>query len=213
MPRKCGRPRRDSMAPDARQAIISAAEAIIREQGAEKLTVRAVTEASGLSIGTFYHYFRDRDELLMHFVRQVPFSSLALETSPALLPERICELYMALISFYAGLGQDFMKRFYTTDNKALSAYMGSGDGAFASGTVMERSEKELIQAQEAGILLPDADPHECAADICTIVKGCVFEWCLADGKMNLRGSLLRILKRYFSKLTAGRQAPAPENAG
>lgn len=87
----------------------------------------------------------------------------------------------------------------------LSAYMGGGDGAFAKGTVMERSERELFEAKETGILLPYADPHECALDICTIVKGCVFEWCLSNGEMDMQESLLRILRRYLNGLTAGQQ--------
>lgn len=204
MPRRCGRPRKDSTAADAKQTIIRAAVAIIREQGADRLTVRSVTEAAGLSIGTFYHHFKDRDELLMHFVRQRPFSDLTLTAPLSLLPERICELYMALISFYMTLGQNFMKRFYTTGNKALSAYMGEKNGAFDKGTVMERCESELIQAKEEGILLPDADPHECSIDICTIVKGCVFEWCLNDREMDMPSSLLRLLKRYLAGLISRR---------
>ena len=42
-----------------------------------------------------------------------------------------------------------------------------------------------------------ADPHELCKDICTIVKGCVFEWCLSDGRIDVEEALLRILKRYL----------------
>ena len=43
-------------------------------------------------------------------------------TPLAQLPDRICELNFHLIDRYMELGEDFMKRFYTTDNQALSAY-------------------------------------------------------------------------------------------
>jgi len=95
------------------------------------------------------------------------------------------------------LGCDFMKSFYTTGNRALSAYMGTEGGAFAPDTVMARCERELTSARVEGFLSADADPHELSKDICTIVKGCVFEWCLSDGRIDVEEALLRILKRYL----------------
>lgn len=45
-----------------------------------------------------------------------------------------------------------MKSFYSTGNRSLSAYMVEQDGAFAPGTVMARSEKEMHDAVEAGYI-------------------------------------------------------------
>ena len=185
---------------------------LIKRDGADQLTVRKVVEASGLSIGTFYHHFKDKDDLLMDFVKESSFSDTVL-TAPISEPAaRVCELYMYLIRRYMDLGCDFMKSFYTTGNRALSAYMGTEGGAFAPDTVMARCERELTSARVEGFLSADADPHELrvegflsadadphelSKDICTIVKGCVFEWCLSDGRIDVEEALLRILKRYL----------------
>jgi len=120
-----------------------------------------------------------------------------LDTPPALLPDRIAELYFHLINRYLDLGEDFMKSFYTTGNQALSAYMCEENGHFAEGTVMARCEKEICDAISAGILDEKTDAHELSMDICTIVKGCVFEWALNNGEMDIHRTLTRILKRYF----------------
>ena len=196
---KAGRPSKKAAgtAVDAKQQIINAAVMLIKRDGAEQLTVRKVVEASGLSIGTFYHHFKDKDDLLMDFVKESSFSDTVL-TAPLSEPAaRICELYMHLIRRYMDLGCDFMKSFYTTGNQALSAYMGTGNGAFQPDTVMARCEQELISVKTEGFLSADADPHELSKDICTIVKGCVFEWCLSDGRIDVEMTLLRILKRYL----------------
>ena len=196
---KAGRPSKKAAgtAVDAKQQIINAAVMLIKRDGAEQLTVRKVVEASGLSIGTFYHHFKDKDDLLMDFVKESSFSDTVL-TAPLSEPAaRICELYMHLIRRYMDLGCDFMKSFYTTGNQALSAYMGTGNGAFQPDTVMARCELELTSAKAERFLSADADPHELSKDICTIVKGCVFEWCLSDGRINVEKTLLRILKRYL----------------
>ena len=83
--------------------------------------------------------------------------------------------------------------------------MGVTDGQFAEGTVMERCERELLSARESGIIDKNADAHILSADICTIVKGCVFEWCLNDGEMEIRAILDRIVNSYLLKYQKNRR--------
>ena len=134
----------------------------------------------------------------MYFIRDISFDKCELQTPLENISGRICELYMNLIDRYMELGKDFMRNFYTTSNQALSAYMGVTDGQFAEGTVMERCERELLFARESGIIDKNADAHILSADICTIVKGGVFEWCLNDGEMEIERVLGRIIGNYLS---------------
>lgn len=194
---KCGRPSKAAEPMDARQKLIDTTVALIKKHGADSITVRNVCEESGLSIGTFYHYFQNKDDLLMHFVREASFDSFVLETPLEDVAGRVCELYMHLIDRYLELGEEFMKSFYTTGNKALSAYMCEQDGRFGEGTVMARCERELMAAQELGFLKKEADVHMMSIDICTIVKGCVFEWALNDGEMEIEATLRRIIAGYL----------------
>jgi len=203
MGNKVGRPSKKSVemaAVDTKQQIIDAAVTLIRKIGADQLTIRRVVEESGLSIGTFYHHFKDKDDLLMYFVKEESFAETYLSTPLSDPAGRICELYMHLIRRYMDLGTDFMAKFYTTGNQALSAYMGTESGAFAPDTVMFRCEQELSAAKDQGFLSSDSDPHELSEDICTLVKGCVFEWCLNSGEIDIEKTLLRILKRYLGSL-------------
>ena len=197
MANKRGRPSKASDPADAKQKLIDTTVELIKKYGADTITVRSVCEEAGLSIGTFYHHFQNKDDLLMYFVREASFDNFVLETPLADVAGRVCELYMHLIDRYLTLGEEFMKSFYTTGNKALSAYMGQENGCFADGTVMARCERELIDAREQGFLKKDADPHLLSMDICTIVKGCVFEWALGDGRMDIAESLRRIVKAYL----------------
>ena len=63
---------------------------------------------------------------------------------------------------------------------------------------MARCEQEAKAAIEAGILKAGSDAHELSMDVCTIVKGSVFEWALSGGKMEIRETMPRILQRYFA---------------
>lgn len=197
MPNRSGRPSKGNER-SSRKKIIDTAISIIRENGADALTVRNVCDTAGLSIGTFYHYFRDKDDLMMYFLKETSFDSFRLKTPLSNISGRISELYMHLIHKYMDLGLDFMKSFYSTENRSLSAYMGEENGSFAEGSVMAISEKEMSEALDCGIIKPGSDIHLLCIDICTIVKGCVFEWCLNDGKPDIESSLNRILSNYMS---------------
>lgn len=192
MSNKSGRPAKGNE-NNSKEKIIDTTVSMIRKKGADAVTVRNVCAEAGLSIGTFYHYFRDKDDLMMHFLRETSFDSFNLETPVSDIADRISELYMHLIHSYMELGLDFMKSFYSTGNRSLSAYMGEVDGVFAPDTVMARSEAEMQEAKACGIINENADIHELCMDICTIVKGCVFEWCLTDGAMDIEASLCRII--------------------
>lgn len=197
MANRRGRPPKAAEPTDAKQKLIDTTVQLIKEAGADSITVRRVCEEAGLSIGTFYHHFQNKDDLLMYFVREASFDSFVLETPVRDIAGRVCELYMHLIDRYLTLGEEFMKSFYTTGNKALSAYMGQENGCFAEGTVMARCEQELKEAQNQGVINPGADAHVLSMDICTVVKGCVFEWALVDGEMDIAESLERILRAYL----------------
>ena len=183
---------------DTKERIIAAAVEMIRRLGADDITVRTVCEAAKVSIGTFYHHFRNKDDLLMYFVREESFDTFSLEAPIERIADRIWELYMHLIRRYMELGGEFLKSFYTAGNQALSAYMGEEDGKFLPGTVMARCEREVQEAIRLGVLHEKTDAHIVSMDVCTIVKGCVFEWCLSNGGMDIETSLRRILRACLS---------------
>lgn len=202
MAQKIGRPTKDGNIMDCKGKLINAAVDIIREKGAENVTVRNVCGKADLSIGTFYHYFDNKDDLMMHFVREAYFNKRELHTDISRIGDRISELYMYLIDLYMELGEKFMKSFYYTGNKALSAYTKDEGGKFPEDTIMARSEVEMDEAKKCGIIKADTDSHQVCADICTIIKGCVFEWCLVDGEEDIKAVVYRIINNYLTPYLA-----------
>ena len=133
----------------------------------------------------------------MHFVKDGLFFEKNSGSTMSDPSEYIVTLYMQLISQYQNLGTSFMKHFYSCNNTALSSYMGQTNQIFAPDTIMYVCEQQLKIFQMEGIILADADPHEISEDICTIVKGCVFEWCICNGEMDIEKTMRRIIGRYF----------------
>ena len=198
MVRKAGRPSKSIEPVDAKKRFLDAAIRLIRQRGIEAVTLNNILNESGLSNGTFYHHFRNIDDLMITIVKDLSFDSLELATPLEQFPDRICELYDHLIDHYLHLGVKFMKRFYTTRNRGLASYMCEEDGRFAPGTAMARCEQEIQTAIAAGVLSLETDAHELSADICTIVKGCLFDWAMSDLTIDVRKNMRRILRRYLS---------------
>ncbi len=201
MAKRRGRPSKTDDSQNSKQILIDAAVKLIKEQGADFITVRKLCSEADLSVGTFYHYFKDKDDLLMYFIQEISFKDCVLLNDISCITQRIIELYMKLVKRYMELGVDFMKCFYTTSNKSLSAYLSEIDRGFSEGAVMARCEKELSKAQAEGYILKEADTHHMTSDICTIVKGCIFDWCLTGGKSDLKENVDRIVKAYFLSYT------------
>ena len=196
--KRCGRPSKKDNPEENKEKIIQAAIALIETHGADYITVRRVCAEADLATGTFYYHFRNKDDLLMHFVRETSFENIELKTPQSDIADRIMELYLHLFRQYTKLGEKFMKSFYTADNQALHAYMGEVDGQFEAGTIMARCERELAKAQHAGYIKNGTNVHQLSADICTIAKGCIFEWCLSGGKQDIATAFRRILECYGS---------------
>ena len=197
MSKNRGRPKKVATSQNLKQKIINTTIQIIKDSNSKNVTIRNVCKLSNVSIGTFYHYFKDKDDLLMYFVKDSLFLNEDINISEKNPAIRISKLYKLLIDKYISLGKIFMKSFYTTDNTALSAYMEEKNGKFIEGTIMAYSEKELENAVRNGFI-EISDIHIATRDICTIVKGCVFEWCLNNENFDIYPTIERIIKKYLN---------------
>lgn len=184
-----------------RNKIVTAAIELIKKEGVDSITVRSVCNEAGIATGTFYYYFKNKDDLLLSFIMESSFDDFVLETSVSDIAKRITELYLILIHKYISFGKEFMKSFYSTSNTALSAYMSECNGKFYPGTIMARCEKELQVAAEANILNSNIDIHLLSVDICTIIKGIIFEYCLTNQDFDIESSTERMISNYFKFLT------------
>ena len=56
---------------EKRNEIIEAAKRIMDEVGFENVTVRSICKAANISIGTFYHYFNDKGDIIIRLYTSV----------------------------------------------------------------------------------------------------------------------------------------------
>ncbi len=181
-----------------KQKIINATIKMITKKGVDSINVRSVCSAAGIGTGTFYYYFKNKDELLLSFIMEESFENFTLEAPLEHFPDRITELYSILVKKYLSFGKAFMRSFYTPSNSALASYMSSVNDAFTPETIMARCEIEIQKAVEQGILKADIHPHTLSADICTLMKGIIFEYSLGAKEFDIYATMERMIHALLS---------------
>ena len=56
---------------DKRKRIIESTIKLIQSVGFERVSIRSICDTAHISIGTFYHYFRDKDDLLNDMMHEI----------------------------------------------------------------------------------------------------------------------------------------------
>ncbi len=188
-----------------KKKIFEAAAELIKQHGFQYLTIKNICEVSGVSNGSFYYYFKTKDELLAYYLSEVYKEYVAQLDSPE--PQEdyrisILDAYLFYADYCEKTGVDFIASYYSTENKALCrrelAHQENAGTEYTS--IIAQTAGDLKDAKNKGYLGAWVDPGEAAADLCTIVKGIVFEWGLNEGKLDLKNTLERILTVYLDSL-------------
>jgi len=82
-----GRAPRQARGRERREAIIDAASEIVAEQGIEALGIHTAARRAGASIGSMYHFFQNREELLEALMQRHRTALAAISEEARRIPE------------------------------------------------------------------------------------------------------------------------------
>lgn len=185
-----------------KEKIFSAAQKLLLEKGYEYLTVNNVCLAAGVSAGSFYHHFESKDELLSYYFvagyekYRKQFDAI---TSDDVI-KNVTDAYDLYIAFCQEQSIGFMKIFYTPANKSLRVNL-TPDGSITHVIPVVVKSVELIEkAQKDGHLPRELSARQLGSELCTVVKGCIFDWCLNDGAIDVLELARRMLTRQLNSV-------------
>jgi AcrR family transcriptional regulator len=182
-----------------KENILNTTAKIIREQGYDFVTVNNICQAAGVSTGSFYHHFGNKDELLAYFL--VAAFEEHIEDFSAIQEENVVEdvlqCYRLYDAFLLKQGDTFIKNYYTTQNKALDTHSSRTPNVKLVAPIMYKTEELLRAAIKNGDVKPEIDPSALSEELCTVEKGVVFDWCLCDGAVDLMRLSERMLGVYL----------------
>jgi len=178
--------------------IFEAAVKLIEEHGYEYVTVNNVCSTAGVSVGSFYHHFANKDELISYYL-VAGYEKYQAEFEDAVFDDvvgSVVKIYQIYSRFCMEQGLEFIKNYYNANNKSL-------DTSYANVRVpgklpiLYETCVVLSKAQEDGYICSNTDTAQLADDICTLEKGNIFEWALSDGRYDLMHHAERMTRNYL----------------
>lgn len=174
--------RRQLHAQETRRAILAAAAQLSRQGRFDKMTVRDVCTAAGVTTGAFYHHFSSKEDLLRQGFTSVDvFLEKALEPCRDLPPLDRLE---ALVKFYAQFmeeqGWETVSLYYS--RRLLSP---EADPMDPDRYTLRAMLDCLTQLAGQGILSPAYSPEWTADFFFRHFRGTVIDWVLHRGSYPL----------------------------
>lgn len=182
-----------------KEKICAAATDLIKSHGYEYVTVSNVCNAAEVSVGSFYHHFTNKDDLLGYYLTAA-FENYAAEfeniSGDDVVSNVVC-CFGLYIDFLLEQGLEFTQNYYTTKNRNLSANSARGNSKPVNMPILEKAEEFIIKAQENGFVYSGVDAKILADDLCIVEKGTIFDWCICSGSYDLREYADRILRAHL----------------
>lgn len=179
--------RRRLQADRTEQAILQAAMELFRAGGYDKVSVRDICKAAGITTGAFYHHFRSKEDLITRgFSPMDDYISQALAGSEdAPIPEQLRILLVAYASFIESQGWETVSRYYQRRLSDPDADLSMDPNRFTLGAM-----EECLRAAEAQGLLTKEVSAEWTADFFfRHFRGVAIDWALHRGSYSLRAKL------------------------
>jgi len=96
-----------------REKIVSAAMELFAKKGFDKSTVDEIVAKAGVAKGTFYLYFKSKDDL----IKELAFETMPIMSMPSLNDPYITVSFPTLESYLIQLGKEFLE-FYSENYRA-----------------------------------------------------------------------------------------------
>lgn len=186
---------RAKQAIKTRKKIYNTSIELIKQKGYESVSVSQIAKKSGISIGTFYHHFESKFELLVEIFDQA--DKYFEENAPRIIDSdsSYIDKIMAYINLYAQLcvdeGLEKMKALYVPTNSMFKA----------NDRLMQTLLVDLVlEAQKYGEISNEKSADDITEQFFVVARGVVFNWCLYEGEsdilIDMADTVGRVVKSY-----------------
>lgn len=163
--------------------IFNVAVQFLEKVGYERLSIRKICAEANISVGKFYTYFKNKQELLSHFynIAQKDFDKKIQgeDFSNLNLQDKITEFYGIYMEFTQDFGVEFVMHYFDNQNEEMDIHSNNNH-------IMEVTDQFIRDAVAEGYKLPEGRSiHSISIDLCMIVKGIIFTWVAERGRFDL----------------------------
>ena len=192
---------------ETRQKLLKAVDKLMKQYTYDSLTVRNICDMANVSIGSFYHHFQTKENLLSiyleedyrEFLKEYFKKEKSLEEYDVI--QKIIEIFKAIPAHCFEKGYEFVSSFQSTKNKGLlpspkENYMNTA----VFSPFFHQTVEILNQGKQEKILIEDVDTTKVAYDLCVLCHGFLYNWCVSEGALDFEGLIDRVFRAYLSSL-------------
>lgn len=191
---------RQQQAIETKNRIYKTAMALFEKYGFNNVTLRDICEACQVSTGAFYHYFDNKDDILIEQYR-INDTAFLIDTA-ALAGDSYVEkiiVYMGLFADKAELAG--VAAVTEICHAGLSRRLGFPYGV---NSALQRGLAQLLDnAAKAGEIPPSLNTKEFILDIVMLARGAIYHWCLMQGSFPLADKTREIIRPYLHGKISG----------
>jgi len=180
-------------ANNTKSKIVSTAWRLFYTQGFENTTIEDIVEESQSSKGSFYHYFRGKDDLLntLSILFDEKYEELEKEMDPSLDPiEQLLFLNRELFLMIENtVSLDLLGRLLS------SQLLSRSDRSLldTNRTYFKLLRRIAIDGKEKGIFRKDLSANDIIKSYALLERALMYDWCLCNGDYSLCNYSAQIL--------------------
>ena len=168
--------------------IIGVAFELMQQQGYEGTTVDEIIKYANISVGTFYHYFKSKADILQEayktldkYFEEYVADRLLTEASPT---EQIITFFHHYALHTSSVGVENVRSIYSMNNPM-----------FTKRRQMEVILEDIIKnGQVKGEIITDMAAEEIRRYFFVLIRGLVSDWCIHNGGYDLEKEADKFIK-------------------
>jgi len=194
--------KRKLQANETREKIYNTAFKLITERGFDNITVDEICMESGVAKGSFYHYFKSKDDIVVETYKIIDQKySDEIEQLPSSMTS--FDKILTTVGFqakYARMkGVDFVRQIYKSQLESGTDFFISEERPYF--IILKKIIEEGI---EKGEIQNGFSSVELTRWILSFSRGITYDWCLHSGNYNIVEVMERVFKVVMKNFEAER---------
>ncbi|MGJ9457823.1 TetR/AcrR family transcriptional regulator [Oceanobacillus sp. CF4.6] len=189
-------------AQETKTSLYNSAIRLFKEKGFENVHIEEITEMAGTSKGSFYTYFKSKDDVIIEHYNQIDdvYEEVSNHLSNVALKEQIYKVLHAGFQFCDDIGYEFL-------SIVLSSQLSKNEKESLVINKDRRLYKIMInifqQAEQSGQFSPKKPIGYYVQSILTYYRGLYLDFCLLkDPELKLSNYGRESMKLFIEQLTA-----------
>lgn len=185
--------KRKVQANKTKKKIFNVSIGLMEKRGFNNMTIEDICKKAGVSVGTFYHYYKSKEDVFFELYRKSD-AFFKDEVAPFLENENLntSDKVVLYFKYYARYNSDkdleYVRQLYNTNNKFFideSRYM------------IVLLIEIIAKGQEINEIARDMSARDIAIYLFIVSRGIVFDWCIHEAGYDLEEKMSMFFKKIM----------------